>query len=296
MTFGAEPAGPDPLAHTVHIWPSRELIARSWEWSQSWHAAYEQAASDVGRAVGVCVLGGLPVVEHPIALELPFGCVTFSVSVWGTSIYISITEFDGPDGPDSPGPGGCHQPRSADGLGLGLRGMGKDCQIVTFYGYLPPLPAAYQAPSGALCKALTGVSGEEFAFGGIRSTIWKNDIDLRWNISTNSQTFGAGRLNDAGPAVLCVQVSEDARSGRTAPVPASDIPLTTPVAFARKAPSPSRTRSKARHGYLVGVDRFSWMNMSDGKDIMLLPAKWPIVCDYQIKPSSFDRPSSQCLH
>jgi hypothetical protein len=169
MTFGAETAGADPLAHTVHVWPSQELVARSWEWPEAWHAAYEEAASQIGRAVGVCVLGGLPVLEHPIALELPSGCVTFSVSVWGTSIYISITAFDGPGGPDSPRPdGGCHQPRSADGLGLGLRGTGKHCQIVTFYGYLPPLPAGYQASSGALCQALTGVSGEGAICGGIK--------------------------------------------------------------------------------------------------------------------------------
>jgi len=174
MTFGAEAPGADPLAHTVHIWPSRELVARSWEWPEAWHAAYERAASEIGRAVGVCVLGGLPVLEHPIALELPVGCVTFTVSVWGTSIYISITTFEGPDGPDSPD-GGCHQPRSADGLGLGLRGTGKYCHVVTFYGYLPPLPAGYHLPSGALCQSLAGVSGEGSACGGIKFANGGND-------------------------------------------------------------------------------------------------------------------------
>jgi hypothetical protein len=154
MAYGAEPAGADTLAHTIHIWPSQELIARSWSWSEAWHAAYEQAASEVGRAVAVCVLGGLSVSEQPIAMELPAGYVSFSVSLWGTSIQISITAFEGPGGPDAPGPdGGCRQPRPADGLVLGLRGTGKCFALVTFYGYLPPLPAGCNIPARTISRA-----------------------------------------------------------------------------------------------------------------------------------------------
>ena len=149
MAYGAEPARANPLAHTIYIWPSRELTARSWHWSESWHMAFEQAASQIGRAVAVCVMGGLPVSERPITIELSTGCITFSVKLRGPGIYIAITEFEGPEqGPDSPGPDGGCQPRAVDGLVLGLRGSGKGFCLVTFYGYLSPLPAGYGVSAG----------------------------------------------------------------------------------------------------------------------------------------------------
>ena len=151
MAYGAEPAGADPLAHTIYVWPSRELTARSWHWPESWHVAFEQAASQIGRGAAVCVMGGVPVSERPIAIELSTGCITFSVRHRGTGVYIAITEFEGPEhpGPRSPGPdGGCQQPRAVDGLVLGLRGSGKRFCLVAFYGYLPPLPAGYDVSAG----------------------------------------------------------------------------------------------------------------------------------------------------
>jgi hypothetical protein len=111
--------------------------------------AFEQAASQIGRAVAVCVMGGLPVSERPMPIELSAGCICFSVRLRGTAVHVAITEFEGPEhpGPNSPGPdGGCQQPRPVDGLVLGLRGSGKCFCLVTFYGYLPPLPAGYSVP------------------------------------------------------------------------------------------------------------------------------------------------------
>ncbi len=149
MAYGAEPAGADPSAHTIYIWPSRELTTRSWHWPESWHVAFEQAASQIGRAAAVCVMGGLPVSEHPIAIELSTGRITFSVRLRGTGAYIAIMEFEGPEqGPNSPGPDGGCQPRAVDGLVLGLRGSGKCFCLVTFYGYLSPLPAGYGVSAG----------------------------------------------------------------------------------------------------------------------------------------------------
>lgn len=189
MSFGAEPAEGYAFAHTVHIWPSRELIARSWHWSEAWHAAYEQAASEIGRAVAVCVLGGLPVADRPIAMELPTGCVSFSVSLWGTSIYVSITEFEGPGGPDAPGPdGGSRQPRPADGLVLGLRGTGKCFALVTFYGHLPPLPTGFINSSEDMGRAWA------YSRSGFENA--KNSVDASlksWPDFVNCQLFSAGK-------------------------------------------------------------------------------------------------------
>jgi hypothetical protein len=145
MADGAETVGGACLAHTIYIWPSRALVARSWDWPEAWHEAFAQAASQLGGLVATYVLGGLPVVQQSISVELRAGCVSFSVECRGTSIYIAVSDFEGPDepGPDAPGPNGGtrRQPYAADGLVLGLRGTGKSFTVVTFYGPLPPIPA-----------------------------------------------------------------------------------------------------------------------------------------------------------
>ena len=173
MAYGAEPAGADPLAHTIYVWPSRELIARSWHWPESWHAAFEQAASQIACVVASYVLGGLPVTPQPITIELPVGCIRFGVKCWGTSIYIAISEFGGPEnpGPDAPGPNGGtrRQPTPADGLILGMRGTGKSFTVVPFYGPLPPIPAGYDLPSGIADRA--------FGFTGSRTSQTRDPID-----------------------------------------------------------------------------------------------------------------------
>jgi hypothetical protein len=143
MAYGAEPAGPGALAHTIYIRPSRELIARSWHWPASWHEAFEYATVELGLAAATCILGGLRLSKRLIAMQLSVDGVEFRVKLKGTSVYIAVLEFTGPaTGPDAPGPdGGCQQPRSADGLGLGLRGSGKIFRLVVFHGYMPPIPA-----------------------------------------------------------------------------------------------------------------------------------------------------------
>jgi len=159
MAYGAEPVRGDCLTHTIYIWPSRQLVAGSSYWPQSWHEAFEQAASQLGSVVASYVLGGLPVTRQPITMELPVGCIRFSVKCRGTSIYIAVSDFEGPEdpGPDAPGPNGGTRRRSspADGLILGLRGTGKSFTVVTFYGPLPPIPAGYRLPSKATDRAFS---------------------------------------------------------------------------------------------------------------------------------------------
>jgi hypothetical protein len=143
MAYGAEPAGPGALAHTIYIRPSPELIARSWHWPACWHRAFEYATAELGLAAATCILNGLRLTKRLIALQLSIESVKFRVRRRGASIYIAVLEFTGPEtGPDAPGPdGGCQQPRSADGLGLGLRGSGKTFHLVVFHGYMPAVPA-----------------------------------------------------------------------------------------------------------------------------------------------------------
>jgi hypothetical protein len=127
-------------AHTIYIWPSRELIARSWGWPEAWHEAFEQAAGQLAGLVATCVLGGLPLTQEPATRRLRAGCVTFRVRCSGTRIYIAVLDFEGPHAPGPDG-GTRRQPHPVDGLVLGLRGYGKAFTIVTFYGPLPPVPA-----------------------------------------------------------------------------------------------------------------------------------------------------------
>jgi hypothetical protein len=144
MANGAEPVRGGCLTHTVYIWPSPALVARSQQWPQSWHEAFEQAANEIGHTVASYVLGGLPVSTRPVLAELPSGSIGFRVTCRGTSIYIAVSEFEGPDGPDTPGPGSGtrRQHGAADGLVLGLRGTGSSFAVVTFYGRRPAVPAA----------------------------------------------------------------------------------------------------------------------------------------------------------
>jgi hypothetical protein len=127
-------------AHTIYIWPSRELIARSWDWPEAWHEAFEQAAGQLAGLVATCVLGGLPVTQEPAARQLRAGRASFRVKCSGTRIYIAVLDFEGPH-PPGPDGGTRKQPYPVDNLVLGLRGSGKSFTIVTFYGPLPPVPA-----------------------------------------------------------------------------------------------------------------------------------------------------------
>jgi hypothetical protein len=146
MAYGAEPAGAAALAHTIYVRPSRQLIAQSWHWPASWHLAFEYATAELVLAAATCVLCGLPVTKARIAAQLSIECVKFLVRRKGTSVYIAVLEFTGPQtGPDAPGPdGGCQQPRAADGLAVGLRGSGRTFQLVVFHGYMPAIPAPVQ--------------------------------------------------------------------------------------------------------------------------------------------------------
>jgi len=146
MAYGAEPAGVEALAHTIYVRPSRELIAQSWHWPASWHEAFEGATAELALAAATCVLYALPLTRGRIARQLSSECVKFRIRRKGTSVYIAVLEFTGPQtGPHAPGPnGGCQQPRAADGIAVGLRGSGRTFQLVVFHGYMPAIPVPVQ--------------------------------------------------------------------------------------------------------------------------------------------------------
>jgi hypothetical protein len=143
MAYGADPAGGHCSSHTIYVWPSRELTAQSWHWPASWHEAFQHAAGRIGLAVAMCVLEGRPLCAQQAVLRLSMGTLRISVKRRGTSIFVKVHEFTGPEtpGPHTPGPdGGARQPSSVDGLILGLRGSGRRSYLVVFHGYMPPTP------------------------------------------------------------------------------------------------------------------------------------------------------------
>jgi hypothetical protein len=144
MAIGAAPRGAGPLACTIHIWPSRGLVAQSWQWSAAWHEAFERSAGLLALAAAMCVLNGRPLSERPLESLTSLGHLKYTVVRRGESILITITEFTGPEspGPDSPGPnGGARQPSAIDGMVLGLRGAGRNYRLVVFHGFMPSIPA-----------------------------------------------------------------------------------------------------------------------------------------------------------
>ena len=274
MAYGAEPAGTDPLAHTIYIWPSLELIARSWHWPESWHVAFEQAASQIGRAVAVCVLGGLPVSERPIAMELSAGCISFSVRLLGTGIYVTITEFEGPEapGPDSPGPdGGCQQPRAADGLVLGLRGSGKCFCLVTFYGYLPPLPVEYFGPSEMIDRA--------FAYRRTKIGNEESDTDLNLGLF----------------AVLAPQMKRGGPNSRAAMAPSSGgIASLAEPALARHTQTLTRVGIGAYRDIPVCAPEYPWIDATENRSLPFSEGEEFVDWRLGIRKSPFNR--LHCQH
>jgi hypothetical protein len=158
MAYGAELAGAGASVQFIYVWPSRELIERSWSWPASWHEAFQDAASRIGLSVAIYLLEGSRLSRQLISLQLSIGFTKFRVKRRGTSIVITVVEFTGPyvPGPDTPGPDGARQPCAVDGLVLGLHGSGKNAYLVVFHGKLP-IPAGEhpsRLPMDRICRPI----------------------------------------------------------------------------------------------------------------------------------------------
>jgi hypothetical protein len=130
-------AAPGPF---IYVWPSRGLIGRSWSWPAAWHDAFQDAASRIGLAVAIYALDGGRFARRLVSMQLSIGAIKFRVRRRGSSLYITVVAFTGPDhSPDSPD--GTRQPSAVEGLILGLHGSGENSYLVVFHGQIPFIPA-----------------------------------------------------------------------------------------------------------------------------------------------------------
>jgi hypothetical protein len=173
MAYAAELAGAGAPARFIYVWPTRELIDRSWSWPTSWHEAFQEAASRIGLAVAIYVLDGRRFTKRLISLQLSVGSIAFRVERRGTSLFITVSEFTGPEAPGPDAPDGTHQPCPIEGLALGLLGSGKNAYLVVFHG--PPrfLPATRGCVRGRSHPAPGG--------GCVKMETPRRDTDISWS-------------------------------------------------------------------------------------------------------------------
>lgn len=141
MAFVDHLAGETPVAYTIHVWPTDDLRARSWGWSERRRKAYAQMAAAIALSVATQILEGGSFISQEIAFSCSIGTVEFAISQSGTTIRITISEFTNPDGPP-PNGGEEAQPCAIDGLVLGLSGANGYFYVAAFHGVLPPMPTS----------------------------------------------------------------------------------------------------------------------------------------------------------
>ena len=143
MAYGEEVAREIPRAFMIHVWPTDELIAKSWGWPESWHTAYAQIAWTLGLAAATQVVDGGSFDGQTGEFGPPIGCVRFTISQAGTTVHITISDFAGPQAPPPPPNGGIgQQPTTIGGLVLGLREANGYFHVVVFHGATPEIPAS----------------------------------------------------------------------------------------------------------------------------------------------------------
>lgn len=140
MAYGEQFIARPPIAYTIHVWPTRDLVTKSWTWSDRWRAAYRQMAWAISLAAATQVLDGGTFARREIGLESDIGWVKFTISQVATTVHIVVSEFSGPNAPGPDG-GGEAQPHAIDGLVIGLRsGANGTFHVVVFHGSAPTIP------------------------------------------------------------------------------------------------------------------------------------------------------------
>jgi hypothetical protein len=140
MAYAGELTGAAAPGPFIYVWPSRDLISRSWSWPTSWHDAFQDAASRIGLAVALYALDGGRFTRRLVSLKLSIGALKFRVKRRGNGLYITVVAFTGPE--HSPDPSDdARQPSAVEGLILGLHGSGENSYLVVFHGQMPFIPA-----------------------------------------------------------------------------------------------------------------------------------------------------------
>jgi hypothetical protein len=191
MAYAEQPAENNLLAFTIHVWPTDDLLARSWTWCERWREAYEHVAGALGLAAATQVLQGGSFVQCQMDVATSGGRVTFAISQVGATVYITISDFSGPHSPD-PNGGIGQQPVSVGGLVLGVRGSNRYFHVVVFHGVLPSIPTIdrFISPSRGDLRCniiLPPTLKSDFALAGLassmieprRTQLWKNFLENR---------------------------------------------------------------------------------------------------------------------
>ncbi len=164
MAFGEQFIARGHVAYTIHVWPTQELIAQSWTWSERWRTAYQEIAWAISLAAATQVLEGGTFAHREIEIETEIGRVRFAISQVGTTVHIVVSEFSGPN---APGPdGGVEaQPHAIDGLVIGLRGgANRSFHVVVFHGRVPSIPFTNRIHSESSNEVVYAIDRAQFDF------------------------------------------------------------------------------------------------------------------------------------
>ena len=167
MAFGEQFIARGHVAYTIHVWPTHELIAQSWTWSERWRATYREIAWAISLAVATQVLEGGTFAHREIEIETEIGRAKFTISQVGTTVHIVVSEFSGPNAPD-PNGGVEAQPHAIDGLVIGLRGgANRSFHVVVFHGRVPSIPFTNRIHSESSNEVVYAIDRAQFDFQDI---------------------------------------------------------------------------------------------------------------------------------
>jgi hypothetical protein len=162
MAYGEQFTTRSSVAYTIHVWPTQELIAQSWTWSERWRTTYREIAWAISLAAATQVLEGGTFAHREIEIETEIGRVRFTISQVGTTVHIVVSEFSGPEAPD-PNGGIEAQPHAIDGLVIGLRGgSNRSFHVVVFYGEESSIPFTNRINSNISNEVVYAVDRAQF--------------------------------------------------------------------------------------------------------------------------------------
>jgi hypothetical protein len=190
MAYGEQFIARSSVAYTIHVWPTQELIAQSWTWSERWRTAYQEIAWAISLAAATQVLDGGTFAHREIEIETEIGRAEFTISQVGTTVHIVVSAFSGPEAPD-PNGGIEVQPHAIDGLVIGLRGgANRSFHVVVFYGEESSIPSTNRTHSDISNEVVYAVDRLQFDL----QDIFINSTQFTVDASETSAIAWAERL------------------------------------------------------------------------------------------------------